>query len=253
MPVWQTPAIVLSVKPYGEADVLVTFMTPSKGRLTGMARHARKSRQRFAHFLEPLSRVKFHLSSRPGRDLYFLQQGELVHAFAALRWDLARLGAAAALAEAAGLLAGPPEACRDIFATLEAALHLLDQGLPPGSLLPAYLLRLLGLGGYRPRLHPCLHGHADPEPPLHFNVPRGGVLCRHCPAAGAGPTLPLNPGAWKLLRLAQDLPMEKLSRLRFPEQQQRQSLALLRAFLRHHLGRELKAWDFWDKVGGQRG
>ena len=70
------------------------------------------------------------------------------------------------------------------------------------------------------------------------------------PAAGAapGPQVSLNPGAWKLLRLAQDLPLEKLGRLRFPPGQQGQSQGLLRLFIRHHLGRDLKAWAFWDKV-----
>src|SRR5208337_2143916 len=77
----QTPAIVLTVRDYGEADLLVTFLTPGQGRLTGIAKHARKSRPRFAHCLEPLSRVVFFLSSRPRRDLEFLQKGELLRSF----------------------------------------------------------------------------------------------------------------------------------------------------------------------------
>ena len=37
----QTPAIVLTVRDYGEADLLVTFITPGQGRLTGIAKHAK--------------------------------------------------------------------------------------------------------------------------------------------------------------------------------------------------------------------
>ena len=127
----QTPAIVLTVREYGEADLMVNFLTPEYGPLTGIAKHARKSRRRFAHCLEPLSRVMFFLSPRTGRDLEFLQKGELVKSFPALRRDLKRLGAAAVLAEVAGLLAGPPEAYQEIFAALEEALGLLEQGFPP--------------------------------------------------------------------------------------------------------------------------
>ena len=97
----QTPAIVLTVREYGEADLMVNFLTPEYGPLTGIAKHARKSRRRFAHCLEPLSRVVFFLSPRTGRDLEFLQKGELVKSFPALRRDLKRLGAAAVLAEVA--------------------------------------------------------------------------------------------------------------------------------------------------------
>ncbi len=244
----QTPAIVLSVREYGEADLLVDFLTPEQGRLTGIAKHARKSRRRFAHCLEPLGRVVFWLSTKPGRDLEFLQRGELVRAFPSLRRDLPRLGAAAVLAETAGLLAGPPEATAEIFATLEEALDLLDRGLPPDSLLPAFLLRLLTLGGYGPRLGQCLKCGQEPEPPLWFSVPQGGVLCGACRTGAPGPLLPLSPGTWKLLRLAQGMAREKLSRLRFPRLARDQSLALFQVFLRQHLGRGLKSWSFWEKV-----
>ena len=248
---YQTPAIVLLVRDYGEADRLVTFLTPGQGRLTGIAKHAKKSRRRFPHVLEPLNRVDFFLSHRPGADLEFIQKGELVDSFPALRRDLKRLGAAAVLAELAGLLAGPPEAYAQIFATLEEVLGLLEAGGPPDSLLPAFLLRFLSLGGYGPRLSPCLHCGLEPTPPLHFSVPRGGVLCRACSRGAPGPVLPLGLGTWKLLRLAQGLPRDRLSRLRFPALQREQSLNIFKAFLRHHLGREMKSWSFWEKVGGR--
>jgi len=244
----QTPAIVLTVRDYGEADLLVTFLTPDQGRLTGIAKHGKKSRRRFPHCLEPLSRVVFSLSSRTRGELEFLQKGELVQAFPSLRRDLPRLGAAAVLAEVAGLLAGPPEARAEIFATLEEALNQLEQGLPPESLLPTFLLRLLTLGGYGPRLDPCLKCGQEPAPPLSFSVPQGGVLCGACRPGAPGPLLPLSLGTWKLLRLAQEMDLDKLPRLRFPRLASDQSLALFRAFLFHHLKRRLKSWSFWEKV-----
>jgi DNA repair protein RecO (recombination protein O) len=244
----ETPAIILSVKDYGEADRLVTFLTPDRGRLTGVAKHARKSRKRFAHCLEPLSRVTLFLSERPRGDLEFLEKGEATRSFPSLRRDLVRLGAAALLAELAGDLASPPEATAGVFATLETALTFLDEGAPPESLLPGFLLHLLGLGGYGLSLKHCRACGQEPQAPLVVSLPRGGVLCGACGKGAAGPMVTLNPGAWKLLRLAQDLPPEKLNRLRFPPGQRGQCLGLLRRFIRHHLGRDLKTWVFWDKV-----
>jgi DNA repair protein RecO (recombination protein O) len=246
----QTPAIILTVRDYGEADLVVTFLSPTQGRLTGMAKHAKRSRRRFAHCLEPLSRVNFFLSPRRG-ELEFLQRGELVKSYPALRRDLTRLGAAAVLSELSGELAGPPEAYGEIFATLEEALGLLEAGYPPESLLPVFLLRLLSLGGYGPRLQLCLKCGGELAGPLYFSIPRGGVLCGGCSPGAPGPLLPLSLGALKLLRLAQDLPRDRLSRLRFPAQQHRQSLAVFKAFLRYHLGRDLKSWSFWEKVAAR--
>jgi DNA repair protein RecO (recombination protein O) len=243
----QTPAIIIQVRDFGEADRLVTFLTPTRGRLTGLAKHAKKSRRRFANCLEPLNRVVFCLSPRGG-ELEFLQQGELVQSYPSLRRDLPRLGVAAILAELAGELAAPPEATGEIFASLEEALERLEAGAPPDSLLPAFLLHLLRLGGYGPRWDFCLACGQRPRAPLYFSVPRGGVLCGACSRQATGPLLPLESGAWKLLRLAQSLPREKLARLRFPPRQRQQSLLILRSFLRRHLGRDLKSWGFWEKV-----
>ena len=54
MPPGRLPPSILKVTDYGEADRLVVFLTPARGPLTGMAKHARQSRRRFAHCLEPL-------------------------------------------------------------------------------------------------------------------------------------------------------------------------------------------------------
>lgn len=246
------PAIVLHIRDYGEADLLVTFLTPTRGCVTGMAKHAKRSRRRFAHCLEPLNRVDFFLAPRRG-ELEFIQKGELVRSYPGLRRNLRSLGAAAVLAELAGLLAGPPEAYAEIFSTLEEALGQLEAGGPPDSLLPAMLLRFLTLGGYGPRLTSCLGCGLEPAPPLSFSIRRGGLLCGTCRQGALGPVLPLSQGTWKLLRLAQTLSLPKLPRLRFPLPQRDQTLAIFKAFIRHHLGRDLKSWSFWEKMAAGRG
>ena len=122
MPAQETPAIIITVRDYGEADRLVTFLTPGRGRLTGIAKHARKSKKRFANCLEPLSRVILFLSDRARGDLEFLEKGEAVRSFMALRRDLTRLGAGALVAELAAEMASPPEATAAIFTALETAV-----------------------------------------------------------------------------------------------------------------------------------
>ena len=195
MPSQETPAIIISVRDYGEADRLVTFLTPERGRLSGVAKHARQSKKRFANCLEPLSRVTLFLSARARGDLEFLEKGEAVRSFPALRRDLARLGAASLLAELAAEMASPPEATAAIFATLETALTILDGGGPPDSLLPAVLLHLLKLGGYGLSLHHCRVCGQEPQPPLLISLAKGGVVCGACARSAPGPATSAHPSA----------------------------------------------------------
>jgi len=202
--------------------------------------------------LEPLNRVVLFLSPRPGRDLEFLQKGELIRSYPHLRRDLRRLGAAAVLAELAGELASPPEAAAPIFAALEEALARLEDGLPPDSLLVSFALHFLKLGGYGFHLATCGLCGQEPSPPLAFSIPRGGVVCGACRPQAPSPLADLSPGTWKFLRQAQEMPRDRLSRLALPAWQRDQSLVLIRAFLRHHLALELKSWSFWEKVAIER-
>jgi DNA repair protein RecO (recombination protein O) len=252
MSAWQTPAIVLTVKDLGEADRLVTFLTPARGRLTGLAKHAKKSRKRFPNVLEPLNRVEFFLPAQSGGDLEFLQKGELIQAFPALRRDLPRLAAAAVLAELAGELASPPEAAAPIFKTLEDALARLENGQPPDSLLVSRALQMLQSGGYGFHLSTCLFCGQEPAPPLYFSIPRGGLVCGVCRPNASSPLAALNPGVRKLMQQAQEMPQELLPRLIFPPSQRDRCLAVLRVFLRYHLGLDLKSWSFWDKVARKK-
>ena len=71
-------AIILRHIDYGEADRIVTALTPDHGRLKGFARGARHSRKRFGAALEPFAEVRLHWSARPGGELVSVREAELV-------------------------------------------------------------------------------------------------------------------------------------------------------------------------------
>ena len=84
-------AIILHHTDYGEADRIVTFLTPDQGRLKGFARAARKSRKRFGAALEPFAEVQLHWAARSSGDLVSLRDAELVTLRSGLHSDLETL------------------------------------------------------------------------------------------------------------------------------------------------------------------
>jgi hypothetical protein len=55
-------------------------------------------------------------------------------------------------------------------------------------------------------------------------------------------------GTIKLLQHAQELKMDKLERLRFSETSTVESLQLFKAYGNYLLHREIKAWEFLEKL-----
>ena len=94
-----TPAIVLRAVNYGEADRIVTLFGRETGRLSALARGARKSQRRFAGGLGLCAVGVASLRERAGADLLTLESFDATAAHVALGTDVARLAHAAYAAE----------------------------------------------------------------------------------------------------------------------------------------------------------
>ena len=57
----RTEGIVLRTFPFGEADLIVTHLTPDLGIIKSFAKSSRKTRSRFGSSLEPLTRSRISL------------------------------------------------------------------------------------------------------------------------------------------------------------------------------------------------
>lgn len=178
-------ALLLRAVPIGEADLVVTLFTASRGVMAAGARGARKSTRRFGA-LEPVHEL-FVTVDLGGGDV-----GKLVDA----RIERTRLRATGDLdrVEAAGRLlrwarrASPihvPEP--DAFEVLGATLDRLDAdaAVTPLAVLAAAGLDLLDALGWGVELERCVAcGRPCPEAASASIDPvRGGLVCRACGGA----------------------------------------------------------------------
>jgi DNA repair protein RecO (recombination protein O) len=76
MPVYCSDALVLRTYRYGEADRIVVFLSPDRGKKRGVARHASRSRRRFGAALEPMTCGRATYMEHEGRDLVRLDRVE---------------------------------------------------------------------------------------------------------------------------------------------------------------------------------
>src|SRR4030095_10335839 len=86
-----TPAIVLRTWPFGESDKIVSFLTENHGKLTGIAKGAKRSRKRFVNSLEPFSLVNLRFQDRAHSNLVFIIAADLTIGFKHLLTSLEKI------------------------------------------------------------------------------------------------------------------------------------------------------------------
>jgi DNA repair protein RecO (recombination protein O) len=178
----RTEAVVLRSIRYGEADRILHLYTPEHGRLSAIAKGARRARSRFGARLEPFLRVRAHLHE--GRSELLTVTGvDTLAPHAGLREHAATLDAAARACDAVSRLFETTEPHPEVFHLLCGELALLAadpaHGRPGNGL--AFRLKLLLAAGLVPQLAACaVCGETDHL--SGFSGAAGGVVCHSCEA-----------------------------------------------------------------------
>jgi DNA repair protein RecO (recombination protein O) len=179
----KTEAIVLRSIRYGEADRILHLYTPNYGRLSAIAKGARRSRSRFGARLEPFFHVRAVLHE--GRsDLLTVTGVDTVTVHAAVRDHAATLDAASRACDAVTRLFETSDPHPEVFRLLANELALLQADVAharPGNGL-AFRLKLLLAAGIVPQLAACAVC-GETEHLRGFSGAAGGVVCNACEAA----------------------------------------------------------------------
>jgi len=247
-------AIILRHLDYGEADRIVTFLTPDHGRLKGFARGARKSRRRFGPGLEPFAQVRLHWSAPRSGDLVSLREAELLDLRLGLRQDLLAIALAGYGCELLEELLAEGHGHDEAFALLAAYLDHLAGGGAGGEARLLLELRLLEAAGYVPHLLHCsLCGRTLREAQAAFSVECGGSLCLDCTGGTAFQKVSL--GTLGTLARSLQTPSTLFAGFRLSPQTLAEGGAILSAALRPHLSRPLRSLPFLEEMsaGADRG
>jgi DNA repair protein RecO (recombination protein O) len=237
-----TQAIILATTDHGESDRLITFLTETTGKLTGIAKGARRSRRRFAHGLEPCSRVEVRYRESRSYSLVWIEECKLLDAHAELRENLQRWGYAGLVLEIIKEMVPEKAQHEELFELLEHTLKRLATDPDSLNVLVLGLLRLFHRLGYLSQLDSCTHCQqpAQANTPWWLDLQRGILACsRHHPV-GKG-CLAVDLGTLVLLRETRRCPLDKLWRLKIRQEVKNGLLQGLLDLALHQLGRPLKS------------
>ena len=172
----------------GEADLLVTFLTQTDGKLAGSARNARKSRRRFGGALEPMTRGRAGWSETESRELVRLESFETTVSFSARQRELPWFYLFAYLAEVADTFARDREPDPRFYRLLRAATDASEAGVSPAAVRRWFETWTLRLQGLLPAFETCSRcGTSLRSGGIVVAVLSGETLCPGCGGSVRGP------------------------------------------------------------------
>jgi DNA repair protein RecO (recombination protein O) len=245
-----TSAIVLRAVAYGESDRVVTLLGRTTGRVSALARGARKSQRRFAGGLGLCSVGEISVRERAGAELLTLESFHVTASHASFGTDVARMAHAGYVAELVSKLCAPRQVETAVYDWLAEFLDRLDAEGATAERLRVFELGLLGRLGFGPMVEACAVCGGDRSGPApvdyRWDPDRGGTVCAACGRTGR----PLREEVRATLARLARLPLAGAAAERLAPDVNRACREALLEIVKHHISGPLHSLDFIAKLGG---
>ncbi|MEZ6119346.1 MAG: DNA repair protein RecO [Pirellulaceae bacterium] len=194
-------AIVLRTVEFSESSYVATLFTEDFGKITALAKGARRRKSAFESALDLLSVSRVVFLSKSSDSLDLLTEARLEKAFRSSQKELGRFYAALYLIELVNLMTDNRDPHPDLFRTTVRSIGQLDQGAPIAPNVLKFELAILRHLGHLPALHACSEcSRTVPDAArMAFGIWNGGVLCNTC-KVGKRKVVSLSLPALQLLR-----------------------------------------------------
>jgi len=175
-------AVVLRVVDFSETSLVATLFTESLGKISAMAKGARRPKGPFESALDLLAVCRIVFIHKTSDALDLLTEAKLERRFRSATRDLSRLYAGYYVAELLHDLTDTGDPHPDLFQAADKTLYDLDHGEGVSPIVLHFELTALRVLGLLPSLDMCVGCGAEVAvvKRVAFGLLAGGVLCTQC-------------------------------------------------------------------------
>jgi DNA repair protein RecO (recombination protein O) len=176
---FKTKAIVLKTADLKENDKLVWLFTEKLGKISAVAKGAKKNRSKFLSLTLPFCFGEFVVFK--GKSLYTINEGEVVNSFQSLLNDLDSLTYSSYLCELIDISQIEEESNRELFKELIKVFYLMEnKALDLDLLCRAFEVKLLMASGYNFNLEQCVICRRKISTSNYVSLEYFGGICSDC-------------------------------------------------------------------------
>ena len=236
--------IVLKTRDYGETNKIVTLYTRDAGKITAMARGAKKPASRLASVTQPFTHGSFLIQQ--GKGMGTMQQGEPVESYRHIREDIEATAYASFIVELIDRTVEEKKPQESIFNVLQQSLQAISEEYDPEAIALFAEWKMLPVTGIYPTLHQCSNcGATDGE--FAFSFQQIGFLCHRCFQIDPY-IIRLKPAHVKLIRTFYTVPIEQVGKLTLKKETKTFIKKIVRTIYEEQTGIRLKSRSFLDQL-----
>jgi DNA repair protein RecO (recombination protein O) len=245
----RTRAIILKRRDFGEADRLLTIITPHHGKRDVIAKGARKPGSTKTGHVELFTCADMLIHR--GRELDIATQAEMVTPYLPLREDLQRGAYASYVAELLDrFTTDGDDDLAGLFDLLADTLESLCTDDDPRLLIRFCEMRLLDDVGFRPELNECVFTHEPIAPEDQFFSNAEGGVVSPMAARHATALVNISLNALKLMRHLQRSRYAQVRELDVSPALHAEVERIMLGYITYLLERKLQSVDFIRRVRG---
>lgn len=234
MAILKASGFVIRAFNYQESGRIVALLSPQLGKISLLAKGARRMDSRFGAALDLLNLIEVVFYE--GKGLNLLKDAAIIEHYPKLKRDQERLEAAMQAARSLNLLLREGQGEGQVVALFKEFLGELNEktGLQLELLKLGFKLKLIDILGFRPELEGCATCRRELErgEQSWFSPQAGGVVCSGCKGPQDRELPPPLLQGWKMIFR---LPLGRLERLALPGELVSGGGELLDQFISYHL------------------
>ncbi|MBU1341677.1 MAG: DNA repair protein RecO [Proteobacteria bacterium] len=255
MPGFSTDAILLRKIEYGDHDFIISFLTKSQGKISVIAKNAKKSIKRFSGSLDLFSvnHIQCTFPKKKKDALTILAHAELENGFANIRYDVFKTAYASYWIELIHLWLEENRVQTDVYDLLLFSLDALHIGTISKEVLSLiFQIRFMSISGFSPNIENCdtCKTPVDliDQKNIWFDFNEGRIICQNCIQKRSKYGMTVSKGTLKQLFWINNSDINRADRIKFSSLAITEGARLLESFIPFHIGREFKSLKFLNRI-----
>ncbi len=243
----KTKGIIVGEAPMGEQDKRLVILCEDKGRLSAVAKGAKKPGARLASQAQLFYYCDMMLEE--SRGFWYLREASVIESFYDLRKDLTGLAWASWMVETAGILAVEGQESARMIRLLLRGLKMIEEPLlSPKTTAVTFILRALSEQGLQPEDSRCVECGKPLPKEAYISPAAGGLLCEDC-VRRARDGMRLSEGSLYTLRHILHAQESVLYKYQASTEIQQELFRFTRFYLHIYAQKEMSSLEFLRNLG----